>query len=150
MPEDTLDIISRKIRVVVGEDSKLMRNILVESLLKDPSIEVVGTLTDFNDVTTTVSTTVTAADYTGDWFGFVTRARSRGTDIRTAPWIMDYKSFSVTGSGAPLTGYALWASGWGTEIGGKAYDFDLDGLVNLGEYGLDGESATLGRPTASE
>jgi two-component system chemotaxis response regulator CheB len=50
MPEDTVDLISRKIRVVVGEDSKLMRHILVESLLKDPWIEVVGTGADGHEV----------------------------------------------------------------------------------------------------
>jgi hypothetical protein len=42
-------------------------------------------------------------------------------------------------SGPPLTGYDLWAAGWGTnDIGHGTNDFDLDGLNNLYEYGLDG------------
>jgi hypothetical protein len=120
-----------------GTEITLRADVTFTNIGGTDSIRVVGSLTDFHDVTTTVTTTVTAADYPGDYFGFVTRARSRGTDTRTSPWIMDYRSFSISGD-IPLTGYARWASEWGTEIGGSAYDFDLDGLVNLYEYSLDG------------
>jgi two-component system chemotaxis response regulator CheB len=50
MTEKRSEAFMRKIRVVVGEDSKMMRQILVESLIKDPMIEVVGTGSDGNEV----------------------------------------------------------------------------------------------------
>lgn len=64
-------------------------------------IEVSATLTDADgDVTTVAPITVAAADYTGDYFGFVTRARSRNNgvqgDPRSNPWVMDYESFNIT------------------------------------------------------
>ena len=41
---------SRKIRVVVGEDSPFMQQLLVDSLSSDPSIEVVGTASNGREV----------------------------------------------------------------------------------------------------
>ena len=38
-----------------------------------------------------------------------------------------------------LEGYGLWAAGWGADIGAGTNDFDLDGLNNLYEYGVDGD-----------
>jgi len=62
-------------------------------------IDVVGSMTDADGaVTVTETVTLQAADYTGDLFGFVTRARNRGTTNNTdrdAPWTMDYLSFSI-------------------------------------------------------
>lgn len=105
----------------------------------DDRIQIDGYLID-NGGTTMVSTSVLASAYTGDYFGFVTRARNRGVEPgRNAPWTMDYESFSVALGGLPCEGFALWAAGWGVEIGGTAYDFDLDGMLNLYEYGLDGD-----------
>jgi hypothetical protein len=81
------------------------------------TIEILASLVDADgDVTSTVGTTVsvTAADYTGDYFGFVTRARARTilTDPsgpRGAPWVMDYESFSVTTIPEPATTSLLGA-----------------------------------------
>ncbi len=59
-------------------------------------IEIVGSFKDESGVTTNLNETVTASDYTGDYFGFATRARNRGTVGKNTPFVMDYKSFSVT------------------------------------------------------
>jgi hypothetical protein len=68
------------------------------------NIQIDAVITDSNGATTVIPTlTVAAADYTGDYFGFVTRARARlfddtaaGTDTgRSLPWVMDYESFSI-------------------------------------------------------
>jgi len=55
------------------------------------------------EVTTIDPVLLTAADYTGDYFGFVTRARARNyvdgvagsPGDRSLPWVMDYESFSI-------------------------------------------------------
>ena len=52
---------------------------------------------------------------------------------------MDYKSFSVTDNNAPAEDYALWASGWGTDIGDRYHDGEPDGLANWIEYALGGD-----------
>ena len=60
-------------------------------------------MTENGDVTTIPTLTVAAADYTGDYFGFVTRARARyyadgvegSPEGRNLPWVMDYKSFTI-------------------------------------------------------
>jgi hypothetical protein len=65
-------------------------------------IEITASLIAAGDVTTS-STTVLASDYTGDYFGFVTRARARNyveggpnsAEGRSLPWVMDYQSFSI-------------------------------------------------------
>jgi arylsulfatase A-like enzyme len=105
-------------------------------------IRIDASLTDASGDQSNVSTTVLAADYTGDYFGFVTRARARnypGTAAnRGAPWIMDYRSFYLSGSGTPLDLYEQWASGWGTDIGGITHDHEPDGVINLFEYALGG------------
>ena len=36
------------------------------------------------------------------------------------------------------TGYAAWAGDWGVNIGSETSDYDLDGLLNIHEYGLGG------------
>lgn len=60
-------------------------------------IDIQYVLTDALGDETTVNTSVVAADYTGDFFGFATRARNRGvtSSDRDAPFTMDYRSFSV-------------------------------------------------------
>jgi hypothetical protein len=59
-------------------------------------IDIDFTLIDQNSHSQTVSTTVLAADYTGNHFGFGTRGRVRGTDTRIAPFIYEAKSFEVS------------------------------------------------------
>lgn len=71
--------------------------------LEDQNIEVAFTLMDeLNDITT-VETTVVAADFTGDYFGFFSRARNRGVSVsdRNAPITIDFESFSVTKTDIP-------------------------------------------------
>jgi hypothetical protein len=46
-------------------------------------------------------------------------------------------------SDVTLSGYGLWASGWSTNIGAATNDFDLDGLNNFYEYGLDGNPTNV-------
>jgi len=75
-------------------------------------IEIGATMTDFNgDVTTLDPITVAAADFTGDYFGFVTRSRARNfpdtVENRGAPWVMEYESFSVVPEPSSLALLAL-------------------------------------------
>lgn len=106
-------------------------------------IQVEGFLTAAG-LTTTIGLTnpVAAADYTGDYFGFVTRARARNyveggpnsPEERSLPWVMDYLSFSVTeiiGETSAFTSFEqattpgqfdfAWSS-----VGGKGYDLVSD------------------------
>lgn len=69
------------------------------------NIEIVANMIDNNGSVTTTNATVIAADYTGDYFGFVNRSRARyyagpgGTpEGRSLPWVMDYREFSITGN----------------------------------------------------
>lgn len=114
-------------------------------------IDITGRLIQADgDITTTELLTVVAADFTGDYLGFVTRARARNypTDLdgtrtaeeRSLPWVMDYQSFTITGTipPEPLEGFDLWATEWGTDIGAFSNDFDTDGLSNWIEFALGG------------
>jgi len=38
-----------------------------------------------------------------------------------------------------IVGYSGWAETWGVDIGASSADYDGDGLINLHEYGLDGD-----------
>jgi hypothetical protein len=83
-----------------------------------------------NTVTATVDTTGYSATQTG--FGVSMLSDNNNQ------FLVD--TFTVaSGSGAPPYSYGQWASGWSTNIGVAANDFDLDGLDNLYEYGLDGD-----------
>lgn len=104
-------------------------------------IDVDFTLTDANGDVTALSHRVRASDYTGDYFGFATRARNRGitSSDRNAPFTMDYESFYLSWDNEPLDDFAQWAKDYG--IGSDALwadDFDKDGMSNLYEYGLGG------------
>jgi fibronectin type 3 domain-containing protein len=63
-------------------------------------IDVAATLTDSLGQSTTTRATVEAASYTGDWFGFASRTRSRNYGIEGAyenrPWVVDYQYFWLT------------------------------------------------------
>ena len=83
--------------------------------------------------------TYNGSDYTtlGTW-AVVTAPDGLGAGV----WF-DYDSGSRTLSLAsgepPLSGYGLWASGWGTnDIGSITNDFELDGVINWIEYALGG------------
>ena len=120
-----------------GTEVKFTANI--EFSGSDINISVSFTDSGVN-VTTVPTVTVPAASYTGDYFGFVTRARSRNYPS-SAPWVMDYKSFRVTDNNAPVAGYDTWAETYGgpNVIGASTNDYDFDGLDNLYEYGLGGD-----------
>jgi len=95
----------------------------------DDLIQIDGALIQADGDKTVVSASVPAAEYPGDYFGFVTRARSRnlGTegDPRSNPWVMDYVSFSVTELTLSITPSATTAShfdfAWESREG-KLYD----------------------------
>jgi hypothetical protein len=80
-------------------------------------IQINATLTEQDGTMTTTSASVLAADYTGDYFGFVTRARARyyveggpnSAEGRSLPFVMDYKSFSIIPE--PATAGVLGAMG---------------------------------------
>jgi arylsulfatase A-like enzyme len=82
-------------------------------------INITARLRDVHGAVTEASTSVPATDYTGDWFGFVTRARARNyveggentAADRSLPWVMDYKSFRVADHSVltPPTGLAATA-----------------------------------------
>lgn len=60
------------------------------------NIDISFSLTDQNFDISTVGTSVAATEFTGEFFGFATRARTRGTAGKTNPWTMDYKNFGVS------------------------------------------------------
>jgi hypothetical protein len=124
-----------------GTDLTFTANILFANATE---IFIEFSLRDSDGIVTTVSDTFAAASYSGDWFGFASRSRCRNYgvegDARSAPFVMDYKSFRVTDNNAPvLEGYDLWAAGWKADIGASTNDMDFDGLNNLYEYGLGGD-----------
>lgn len=63
------------------------------------TIDIVATLTDDSGAATSTEATVEAGRFTGDWFGFATRTRSRNYGIEgayeNAPWVVDYQYFWV-------------------------------------------------------
>lgn len=108
-------------------------------------IVIVGTITDSGGISNTVTATVNAAAYTGDYFGFVTRARARyytgsgGTpEGRSLPWVMNYKSFFVSGQEEP-DAFQVWAEAYGMGIDADPdADSDGDGRSNVYEFGVGG------------
>jgi hypothetical protein len=107
------------------------------------NIQITGTFTDEFGVSTTVNATLPAASYTGDYFGFATRSRSRNYSVsgdpKSAPFVVEYESFYLSWDNEPLEGYRRWAKNWG--IGKDALEFgdhDGDGVSNLAEFGLGG------------
>ena len=68
------------------------------------NINIQASMTDAGGGTSIGTAVVNAADYTGDYFGFVSAYRARNYDgtpdptgaARDNPLVMDYKSFSVT------------------------------------------------------
>jgi hypothetical protein len=69
----------------------------------DDKLEVVFTLIDGRNDATTVAATVQASDYSGDYFGFASRARNRGVSSsdRDAPFTLEYEQISVTKTDIP-------------------------------------------------
>jgi VCBS repeat-containing protein len=96
-------------------------------------IQIVGSFEDESGVITTLSPQIViAADYTGDYFGFATRARNRGVTAdgseRNAPFTMDYKRFSITGNSTPVNGPPVFRSNTIDEVAateGAAYSSTL-------------------------
>lgn len=108
------------------------------------NIQIIGVFTDELNTSTTLSATVSAPDYTGNYFGFATRTRSRNYgvsgDARSAPFVVDYQRFYLSWENKPLDDFEQWAQNSG--IGSDALaigDFDGDGISNIYEYGLDGD-----------
>ena len=50
-----------------------------------------------------------------------------------------YQLGGITFDVLKVGGYAKWASGWDIDIGSETNDYDLDGLLNVYEYGLEGD-----------
>lgn len=105
-------------------------------------IEIFGSFLDENGVATSVSASVPAADYTGDYFGFATRARSRdygSGGSKSAPFVMDFQNFSVVAVDNSY-GFQRWAEEKGIGLNaGAMNDYDGDGINNIYEFGLDGD-----------
>ncbi|MGK0456778.1 MAG: hypothetical protein ACJAUA_001085 [Zhongshania aliphaticivorans] len=106
------------------------------SFLGSGQIQIVGSFKDEYDATTTLTSTVTAADYTGDYFGFATRARNVGTTDNNAPFTMDYKSFSIDDSSAPASLLPTAPSGLTATPGNSLVNLDWDENIedNLVSY----------------
>lgn len=77
----------------------------VEMTFNGGNIDLVATLTDSLNNVTRVSHSVFASSYTGDYFGFATRSRTRdfGVEgaIKSAPFTMDYQSFRLSSPFTP-------------------------------------------------
>lgn len=73
------------------------------------NINVTFSLTDQNSEVSSVSTTVAASSFIGEYFGFATRSRTRGTVGKTNPWTMDYRNFGITDIGVPAAPTGLIA-----------------------------------------
>jgi len=93
------------------------------SFVGDNIVMSASMATENGEVTNIAPVSFLAADYTGDYFGFVTRARSRNNgvegDPRSAPWVMDYESFSIVETTAFIPG--------DTDDDGDIDDADLGG-----------------------
>ncbi|VGO13333.1 Amylopullulanase [Pontiella desulfatans] len=48
------------------------------------------------------------------------------------------ESFFRVTVGTPLPGFEIWANGWNVPLGDETADYDLDGVLNLAEYALNG------------
>lgn len=74
-------------------------------------------------------------DETG-WAGALTYNRLDPVDAAGVSFAVDYVRFL---SVLPEVDYNEWAGGWGVDIGSETNDYDLDGVSNLYEFGLDGD-----------
>ena len=70
------------------------------------------------------------------WTGGLTYNRLDPADATGAFFEVDYVRFL---SVMPEVDYNEWAGGWGIDIGSETNDYDLDGVSNLYEFGLDGD-----------
>ena len=74
------------------------------------------------------------------WLGGLTYNRFDPTDAAGVSFEVDYVRFLSKRPPAPVFGYEKWAARWGgVDIGAETNDYDLDGLSNLYEFGLDGD-----------
>ena len=95
-----------------------------------------GIFEDENGNTTSLATTLIAEDYTGNYFGLITRARNR--DNSNPTFVIDYKSFTILDA-SPTTDSNAIDDEWEqyyfgtTGIDGSA-DPDNDGSANFFEY----------------
>jgi len=79
------------------------------------------------------------SDETG-WAGALTYNRFDPTDASGATFEVDYVRFLSEHPPFPDPDYEGWAGGWGgVDIGSETNDYDLDGVSNLYEFGLDGD-----------
>lgn len=102
-----------------------------EVVFTGANINVTFSMTDQNFVITSVSTTVAASGFTGEFFGFATRARTRGTVGKTNPWTMDYKNFGITDTGVPAAPAGLSAR---ADDGFVVIDWDDSSSTNVSSY----------------
>ena len=118
-------------------------NFAVKIMFIGSNMRITGLFTDELDTSTIIDVTLPAASYSGDYFGFATRSRSRNYgvagDPRSAPFVVDYQSFNLSRVSEPPGGYQKWAidSGIG-EDALESGDYDGDGVSNFLEFALGG------------
>ena len=88
---------------LIGTEVVFTANVAVVEQSGTVFFDVEFTFLDADFFETTLSTRVAAASYPGTYFGFATRARTRGvtSSNRDDPWTVDYRSFRVTDTAAP-------------------------------------------------
>ena len=122
-------------------DNKTVKFIVSISFVESggtEQIEVTGVFEDDLGATTEVTAIVPAASYTGDYFGFVTRARNRGVTGRNAPFTVDYKSFKISGNVAPTNLPPAFTIDPIVELDATE-DVDYSGIGSLADDASDAE-----------
>jgi hypothetical protein len=136
--------------VGTGTDIKFVVDLVFTNTGSTNVIFVSGIMIDNGvNITTLPGITVPFDAYTGDFFGFVNRARNRnrvGDTGRSGDWVMNYKSFTVKYLKAGVIPiytkfqqYLIAADITNEVDFVETNDFDEDGLQNLYEYGIGGD-----------
>jgi len=134
-------------------------------------IDVEASMTDADGAVTELPlTTVVAADFTGDYFGFASRSRDRGTFdespagtgiLRGGPTVINYKDFSITEAVTQIPGdfngdgvvdgfdFDILAQNFGGSGGLAEGDANGDGLIDGFDFDILAQNFGSGAASSS-